>query len=167
MHHLNLPSSNIINSDAEHAMRVRLTQINSKLAKQKPNLNSTRINCIKSDRTPTPQVHLTQNQLTPSQQVHTFESNTPNLNISDGDFDPRVRFAHNKLTLAGHNPILFIQSYYSHNSNALFSTQSNPHQVTSKPTSQTNTINTPLQIEPQIALFETQNTGKASLAYQN
>ena len=31
----------------------------------------------------------------------------------------------------------------------------------------TNTINTPLQIEPQIALFKTQNTGKASIAFRN
>ena len=31
----------------------------------------------------------------------------------------------------------------------------------------TNTVNTPPQIEPQIALFGTQKTGKTSLAYQN
>ena len=97
-----------------------------------------------------------------------MKSNTPNHNFSDCDFDPRVRFNHNKLTLAGHNPLLFNESYISHNSNALCVTHTSIHQIKSKLASHnTITINAPLQIEPQIALFKTQNTGKASVAYRN
>ena len=168
MHHSNLLSYNNINSDSEHAMRVRLTQNNSTFAKQKPNQNFIQINCTKFDCTPASRVYLTQNQLTPAQQFNTFKSNTPNHHISDCDFDPRLHFTHNKLTLAGHNPLLFNQSYIPHNSNALFATHTSKHQIKCQLASHsTNTINTPLQIEPQIVLFERQNPGKASLAFQN
>ena len=37
LHRPNLLTFNTIISDSEHAMRVRLTRINSKFAKQKPN----------------------------------------------------------------------------------------------------------------------------------
>ena len=139
-------------------MRVRLTKNNSILPKQKPNQNSNHINCTKFDSTLLPQVHITQNQLAFSHDFHTSKSNTLNQNNSHCDFDPRVRFTHNKLTPAGHNPLLFNQSYISHNSNALFATHTFNHQNKSKLVSHnTNTINTPLQIEPQIALFQIQN----------
>ena len=97
-----------------------------------------------------------------------MKSKTPNHNIFHGDFDPRVRFTYKKFTLAGHNPISFNQSYIPHNSNALFATHASKHQIKAQLVSHSsNNIITPLQMEPQIALFETQNTGKASLAYQN
>ena len=154
MHHSNLFSFNAINLDNEHAMHVRLTHNDSTLAQEKPNQNSTHINGTKFDTTPATQVHLTQNQLTVAQQFHSFRSKISNHNISDGDFDPRVRFTHNKLALAGHNPLLSNQSFISHNANALFATHTRKHQIKSKLASHnTNTINTPLQFESQIAPF--------------
>ena len=165
MYHSNLLPPNNINSDSEHATRVRLTKNNSTLAKQKPNQNFARTNCTNIDNTLAPRVHSTQNQLALAQEFHTLKSNTLNHNISDCDFDPLSRFIHNKLTLAGHNSLLFNQSYISHNSNSLFATHTSNHQVKSRFGSHnTNTINTPLQIEPQIARFQTQNTGTALLA---
>ena len=98
-------------------MRARLNQNNSTFAKQKRNQKFIHINCQKMDSTTASRVHLTQNQLTAAQQFHTFKSNTVKHHISDFDFDLRVRFTHNKLTLAGHNPLLFNQSYIPHNSN--------------------------------------------------
>ena len=167
-HHSGILSSNNINSDSEHAMRVRLTQNKLTFAKRKSNQNFLQINCTNIDSTPASRARLTQNKLTPAQHCNSLKSNFPNQNIFDGDFDPRVRFTHYKLTLAGHNPILFNQSYISHNSNALFATHTSKHQIKAQlALNSTNTLNTPLQIEPQIALFETQNTGKGSLAYQN
>ena len=99
MYHSNLLPSN---TDSEYAVRVRLTQNNSILAKQKPNQNSNHINCTKFDSTLAPRVHLTQNQLALAQEFHTSKSNTLNHIISDCGFDPRVRFTHNRLTPAGH-----------------------------------------------------------------
>ena len=161
MYHSKLLPSNSITSDSEHAMRVRLTQNSSKLAKQKPNQNFNHITCIEFDTTVAPPVHLTQNQLALVQEFHTSKSNTLNHKIPDCDFDPPVRFTHNKLTAARHNPLLFNQSYISLTSNALFASHTSNHQLKSKLASHnTNTINIPLQFEPQIPLFQTQNTGK-------
>ena len=168
MYHSNLPSFTTINSDSEHALRVRLTQTKATHAKQNPNQNIYHNNCTNFDSTHAPQIHLTKNQLAPAQQFYTLNLNTPNHSISYYDFDSRDCSTNNKLTLAWHDPHLFNQPYISHNSNALFATHTNNHQIKSKLASHsTNTINTPLQIEPQIALFETQNTGKVSFAYQN
>ena len=168
MYHSNLLPSITNNSDSEHAMRVRLTQNNSLLAKQKPNQTSSHINCTKFDSTLAPRVQSTQNHLALAQNFYTSKLNTLNHNISDCDFDPRVPFTHNRITPFGHNSLLFKQSYISHKSNALFDTHTSNHQIKSKLASHnTNTINTPLRIEPQIALFQKQNTGKASLAYRN
>ena len=126
------------------------------------------MNCTKFDSTPASRVHLTQNQLTPAHHFNTLKSNTPNHYIFDSDFDPRIGFTHSKLTLAGHNPLLFNQSYILHNSNALFANHISKHQFKAQLASHsTNTMNTSLQIEPHKTLFQTQNTGKASLAYQN
>ena len=110
------------------------------------------------------QVHLTQNQFTSAQSFHTPKVNTPNYTNSNPDFASRVRFPHNKLTPAGHNPLLIDNQYISHNLNASFATHTNNYQIKSKfePHNQ-HTINTPQQIEPQIA----SNTGKAPLAYPN
>ena len=156
IYHSNLLPTNTINSDSQHVKRVRLTQNNSTLAKQKPNQNSTHINYTKFDSTLALRVHLTQNQLALAQEFHTSKSNTLNHNLSDCDFDPQVLFTHNELTLAGHNPLLFNQSYSSHNSNSLFATHTSNHQIKTKLASHnTNTIKTPLQIKPQIALFQT------------
>ena len=108
-------------------MRLRLTQNNSTFTKQNPNQNFIHVSCTKFDSKPTSRVHLTQSQLKPAQQFNIFKSNTPNHHISDCDFDPLVRFTHNKLTLAGHNLLLFNQSYIPHNSNDLFATHTIKH----------------------------------------
>ena len=110
MYLFNLPLFNSVNSDSEHAMRVRFTQNSSILArKQKPNQNFNHNICTKLDSTLAPQVHLPPNQLALAPEFHTSKSNTLNHNISDCNFDPRVRFTHNKFTPAGHNPLLFNQ----------------------------------------------------------
>ena len=55
-----------------------------------------------------------------------------------------------------------------HTSNVSFAFHAGKHQINSPLSSHsTNTINSTLQIETQIQPHETQNTGKASLAYQN
>ena len=73
-----------------------------------------------------------------------------------------------KLTFAGHDPHSFTQPYISHTSNASFATRTNNHPIISKlALHSTNTINTPFQTEPQLTLFETHNTRKAPIAYQN
>ena len=103
MHHSNLTSFNHTNLDGQHATRVRLTQNNSTLAKQKSNQNLIPLN-FKFYSQQASRVRLTQNQLTPAQHNNTLKTNPPNHTISDWDPDPRVRFTQNKLTTAGHNP---------------------------------------------------------------
>ena len=165
MYRSTLPSFKTNNSDSEHALRVCLTQNNASLAKQRLNQSSNHINCAKFNSTHAPQVQLTQNQLAPVQPFHFLKLNIPNYTLSDHNFASRVRFIQNKLTLAGHNPLLFNQLYILHNSNASSATHADNHQNKSKIASHsTNTINTPLQIELQIALFETPNPRKAPLA---
>ena len=163
-----LSSFNIDNPDSEHALRVHLTQINASLANQKLIQNFNHTNCKNFTSAHASQVHLTQNQLAFAQPSHTLKVNTPNYTNSNHDFASRVRFTHNKLTPAGYNPLVIDKQYISHNLNASIATHTNNYQIQSKLASHsTNTVNTPLQIEPQIALFETPNTGKAPLAYQN
>ena len=149
-------------------MRVRLPRNNSTLAKQKSNPNLIPFNCSNFDSTHASRVYLNQNQLTPAQHFNTFQLNTTNHIIFDCDFDPRARFTPNKLTLAGHNHLLLNQPRITYNSNALFAIHTSKHQINSHLASHsTKIINTPLQLEPQIAVFETQNTEKASLPYEN
>ena len=88
--------------------------------------------------------------------------------FSDHNLASQVHITQNNLTLAGHNPHLNKQPYISHTSNTLFATRTNNHSFNSKLASHsTNNLITPLQIEPQIPLFETHNTRKAPHAYQN
>ena len=91
-----------------------------------------------------------------------------NINNLDSEHVLRVRLTHNKLTPDAHNPLVIDKQYISNNLNASFTTHTSNYQVKSKLASHsTNTVNKPLQIEPQIALIETPNTGKAPLAFQN
>ena len=156
------------NSDSERAPRVCLTKNKASLAKQIPNQNSNHINCLKVYSTYASRVHLPQNPLAPAQQFHNLRSNNPNYILSDHDLASQVHFTQNKLTLAGHNPHLNNHPYISHTSKTLFATRTNNHSFNSKLASHsTNTLNTPLQIEPQVPLFETNNTRKAPHVYQN
>ena len=164
MYRSTLHSLKTNNSDSEHALRVCLTQNNASLAKQ--SLIKFRTTLIKQ--------HTCSASTFKSKSISTCptisysEIKYSQLYFSDHDFASRIRLTQNKLTLTGHNPLLFNQPYISHNSNASFVTHTNDHQIKSKLASHsTNTINTPLQIEPQIALYKTPNTRKAPLAYQN
>ena len=159
-----LPSFSINNPLSEQAPRVRLTQNNTSLAAQKLNSNFNHNNCMYFTSAHASQVHLTQNQLVFAQSFHTPKVNTPNLTNSNPDFASRVRFLHNKITPAGHNHILTDKQYFSHNVNTSFATNVNNYQTKSKFASHSlHTVNTPLQIEPQIS----SSTGKTPLAYQN
>ena len=167
MYYSTLPPSTINNPDSKHALRVRLTPNTASLANQKPNPNFNHTNYIKYTPAYASQVYLTQNQLAFAQPFHTLKVNTPNYTNSNHDFASRVHFTHNKLTPAGHN-LLIDKQNISHNLNASFAPHNSNYQIESKLVSHsTTTVNTPLQIEPQIALFETPNTGKAPLDYQN
>ena len=168
MYYSTQPPFNINNPDSEHALCVRLTPNTASLANQKPKPNFNHINYINYTPAYASQVHLTQNQFAFAQPFHTLKLNTPNYTNFNHDFTSRVPFAHNKLTPAGHNLLLIDKQNISHNLNASFAAHSSNYQIESKLASHsTTTVNTQLQIEPQIALFETPNTGKAPLAYQN
>ena len=168
LHCATQPSFKTNNSDSEHALRVFLTQNKASLAKQIPNQNSNDINCLKVNSTLDPRLHLPQNPLAPAQQFYNLKSNYPNYFLSDHDLASQFCFTPSKLTLAKHNTHLNNQPYISHTSNTLFATRTNNHSFNSKLASHsTKTINTSLQIEPQIPLFETHNTRKAPHAYQN
>ena len=168
MYHSPMPSFKSNNSHSAHALRVCLTHNNTSLAKQMSNQKFNHNNCTNFNITHAPQIHSTKNQFAPGQSFETLKLNTPKYTLSDHDFASRVRFTQNELTLAAHNPPLFNKPSISHNSNASYANHTNNHQIKSKLASHsTNTINTPLRIEPQIELFETPNTKQASLAYQN
>ena len=98
-----LPLKHNHNFIIDKAIRVRCTQINSILTKQKFNRNFIPFNYTIFHSPHSSRVHLTQNKLSPAQHSNTFKPNTNNHKIFDCDFDPRVRFTQNKLTLTGHN----------------------------------------------------------------
>ena len=156
-----LPLKNNHNFIGDNAMRVRLTQNNSTLAKQNSNPNFLPFKCTNFDSPHASRVHLNQNQLSSAQHSNTFKPNTANHNFFYCAFDPRVRCTQNKLTLTRHIPLILKQPHIKHNSNALFAIHASKHQNKSPLALHiTNTINMPLQIEIQIALFETQNSGR-------
>ena len=168
MHPSNVTFFKHTNVDGKHATRVHLTQNVSTLAKPTPNQNFIPFSCTNFDSQHASRVRLTQNQFTPAQHNNTNESNSPNHTIFDCDLDPQLRSTQNKLTPAGYNHHLLTQPHTTHNSNASFAIQASKHKINSPLALHiTNTFNLTLQIETQIQPFETQNTGKASLAHQN